>query len=54
MPGADEFGGVAGSISWGLESSVLSTAGWELGSLHSSPCPAVGSILILWVSFSSV
>lgn len=30
------------------------TAGWELGSLYSSPCPAISSVLIPWVSFSSI
>ena len=54
MPGADEVGGLGGSIHWGLWRSVLSTAAWELRSLHSSSCPAIGSVLILWISFSSV
>lgn len=39
MPGADEVGGVGGSMSWGHGSSLLSTAGWELRSLHSSSWP---------------
>lgn len=30
------------------------TAGWELGSLYSSPCPAISSVPIPWVSFSSI
>lgn len=54
MPGAGEVGGVGGSLCWELGSSVLATAAWELRSMHSSPRPAVGSVLSLWISFSSV